>query len=102
MNEIDPNSTGKFKFDAFQDFMTRGDEVDAQEEELLQAFRDFDEFNKGLISAPEIRRKLSVMGEKLKIEEVEEMISKVDKDGDNQINYEEFKKMMTEWPNLYQ
>ena len=44
----------------------------------------------------EIRRKLSVMGEKLKIEEVEEMISRVDQDGDKKINYEEFKKMMTE------
>ena len=39
------------------------------------------------------------MGEKLKIEEVEEMISKVDTDGDKKINYDEFKKMMTgnEW-----
>ena len=35
------------------------------------------------------------MGEKLKIEEVEEMISKVDTDGDKKINYDEFKKMMT-------
>jgi calmodulin len=36
----------------------------------------------------------SIIGEKLSEEEVDEMIREADVDGDGQINYEEFVKMM--------
>lgn len=37
------------------------------------------------------------LGEKLSDEEVDEMIREADVDGDGQINYEEFVKMMVSW-----
>ena len=46
------------------------------------------------ISAPELRHIMTNLGEKLSDEEVDEMIREADIDGDGQINYEEFVKMM--------
>ncbi len=41
-----------------------------------------------------LRKLLASLGEKLSDEEVDEMIREVDIDGDGQINYEEFVRMM--------
>jgi calmodulin len=46
------------------------------------------------ISAAELRHVMTNLGEKLTDEEVDEMIKEADVDGDGQINYEEFVKMM--------
>ncbi len=46
------------------------------------------------ISAAELRHVMTNLGEKLTDEEVDEMIREADVDGDGQINYEEFVKMM--------
>ena len=48
----------------------------------------------GFISAAELRHVMTNLGEKLTDEEVDEMIREADVDGDGQINYEEFVKMM--------
>ena len=50
--------------------------------------------NQGFISAAELRHIMTNLGEKLTDEEVDEMIREADIDGDGQINYEEFVKMM--------
>ena len=64
------------------------------EEELKEAFRVFDKDQNGFISAAELRHVMTNLGEKLTDEEVDEMIREVDVDGDGQINYEEFVKVM--------
>jgi hypothetical protein len=48
----------------------------------------------GFISAAELRHVMTNLGEKLTDEECDEMIREADVDGDGQINYEEFVKMM--------
>ncbi|RYZ89307.1 MAG: hypothetical protein EOP04_07185 [Proteobacteria bacterium] len=53
-----------------------------------------DRDNNGFISAAELRHIMTNLGEKLSDEEVDEMIREADIDGDGQINYEEFVKMM--------
>ena len=57
------------------------------EEELLDAFQVFDKDQNGFISSAELRHVMTNLGEKLTEEEVDEMISEADKDGDGQINY---------------
>ncbi|KAL0346094.1 UNVERIFIED_CONTAM: Calmodulin [Sesamum radiatum] len=64
------------------------------EEELKEAFRVFDKDQNGFISAAELRHVMTNLGEKLTDEEVDEMIREADVDGDGQINYEEFVKVM--------
>ncbi|KAM0007038.1 putative EF-hand domain-containing protein [Helianthus debilis subsp. tardiflorus] len=48
----------------------------------------------GSISASELRHVMTNLGEKLNDEEVDETIREADVDGDGQINYEEFVKVM--------
>jgi len=48
----------------------------------------------GFISAAELRHVMTNLGEKLTDEEVDEMIREADVDGDGQVNYDEFVKMM--------
>jgi len=57
-------------------------------------FKVFDRDGNGFISAAELRHVMTNLGEKLTDEEVDEMIREADVDGDGQINYEEFVKMM--------
>ena len=45
----------------------------------------------------ELRFVMNNLGEKLTEEEIEEMILEADIDGDGQINYEEFVKLMTDY-----
>ena len=46
------------------------------------------------ICALQLRHVMTNLGEKLTDEEVDEMIREADVDGDGQVNYEEFVKMM--------
>ena len=58
------------------------------------ARREFDKDGNGFISAAELRHVMTNLGEKLTDEEVDEMIREADVDGDGQVNYDEFVKMM--------
>ena len=64
------------------------------DEELKEAFWVFDKDQNGLISAAELRHVMTNIGEKLTDEEVEEMIREADVDGEGQIDYDEFVKVM--------
>ncbi len=57
-------------------------------------FPVFDKDGNGTISAAELRHVMTNLGEKLTDEEVDEMIREADVDGDGQVNYDEFVKMM--------
>ena len=65
------------------------------EEEIREAFKVFDRDNNGFISAAELRHVMTSIGEKLTDEEVDEMIREADIDGDGQINYEEFVRVIS-------
>ncbi|KAI6694132.1 hypothetical protein NL676_021842 [Syzygium grande] len=71
-------------------------EGDSQEAELKEAFDVFDRDRDGVITVEELRLVLSSLGmrEGKRTEECEEMIRKVDVDGDGRINFDEFKRMM--------
>jgi Ca2+-binding EF-hand superfamily protein len=50
----------------------------------------FDKDQNGLVSAKELSRILTSLGEKMTIEEATECINDVDVDGDGNVNYEDF------------
>lgn len=66
----------------------------ARASQIREAFKVFDKDGNGYISAAELRHVMTNLGEKLTDEEVDEMIREADVDGDGQINYEEFVRMM--------
>ena len=65
------------------------------EEELRDTFRVFDKDGNGFISRSELRQVLEKMGEKISEAEIDDMIDEVDSDGDGEICYEEFVKMLS-------
>lgn len=57
---------------------------------MIQAFRIFDKDGDGYITMYELGQTLANLGERLSQAELQEMIGKVDKDGDNKLDYHEF------------
>jgi len=103
INEVDADGNGTIDFPEFLNLMARKMKDTDSEEELKEAFRVFDKDQNGFISAAELRHVMTNLGEKLTDEEVDEMIREADVDGDGQINYEEFVKvMMAKWGLLTQ
>lgn len=94
INEVDADGNGTIDFAEFLSLMARKMKDTDSEEELKEAFRVFDKDQNGFISAMELRHVMTNLGEKLTDDEVDEMIREADVDGDGQINYEEFVKMM--------
>ena len=69
-------------------------------EEILKAFRLFDDDDTGKISFKNLKRVAAELGEKIYDEELMEMIDEADRDGDGEINEEEFLRIMKK-TNLY-
>lgn len=59
-------------------------------EEILKAFRLFDDDETGKISLKNLRRVAKEIGENMTDEELQEMITEADRDGDGEINEEEY------------
>ena len=65
------------------------------DDEILGAFRAFDLDKNNYVGAAEIRHVLVNIGERVTDEEIDEMIRMVDRDGDGQVSFGEFYKMVT-------
>merc|ERR1712226_1151361 len=94
INEVDADGSGTIDFPEFLSLQARKMKDTDTEEELIEAFKVFDRDGSGFISAADLRHIMTNLGEKLTDEEVDEMIREADIDGDGQINYEEFVKVM--------
>ncbi|VAH90624.1 unnamed protein product [Triticum turgidum subsp. durum] len=73
-----------------------GKEGEAEDEDMKEAFRVFDENGDGFISAAELQAVLKKLGlaEARNLAAVQEMICNVDRDRDGQVDFGEFKCMM--------
>ncbi|KAL7413189.1 putative calmodulin [Mrakia frigida] len=94
VKEADVNKSGNIDFTEFVGMMTRNQKEVDWEEEIREAFEVFDRNKDGTISATNLKEVMVNLGEKVTLQEVEEMIKEADLDGDGSINYEEFVKMM--------
>ncbi|KAK2652441.1 hypothetical protein Ddye_012297 [Dipteronia dyeriana] len=98
MQEIDKDGDGYIDLDEFTEFHSvtgGGSAVDGSSKELKDAFDLFDVDKNGVISVSELHSVLKKLGEKCSMKDCAKMISQVDSDGDGNVNFEEFKKMMT-------
>ncbi|RLN30585.1 hypothetical protein C2845_PM05G02400 [Panicum miliaceum] len=99
IRDADADGNGTIDFAEFLGLMARkagagGDAGGDPDEELREAFKVFDKDQNGYISAGELRHVMINLGEKLTDEEVEQMIREADLDGDGQVDYDEFVRMM--------
>ncbi|XP_074585304.1 putative calcium-binding protein CML18 [Curcuma longa] len=98
--EMDSDGDGFVDLQEFADFHRRGGDCcgggddDGDSRELREAFDVYDLDGNGLISAEELHRVLSRLGEECSVKDCARMILSVDVDGDGNVNFEEFKKMM--------
>ncbi|RHY21456.1 hypothetical protein DYB32_009809 [Aphanomyces invadans] len=70
------------------------DNVIFSEDDILHAFKFIDLDKNTFIGAAEIRHILICMGELITDAEVDEMVRMVDRDGDGQVSFEEFRKLV--------
>ena len=94
IREVDLNGNGTIDFKEFMCLMVKKMKDNDFDEELQEAFKVFDRDQNGYISSHELRHTMTNLGENLTPEEVEEMIKEADIDGDGQVDYQEFVKMM--------
>ncbi|KAI3779017.1 hypothetical protein L2E82_08443 [Cichorium intybus] len=100
MEDIDTDSDGFINLEEFAGFLkgNAGDEDDGGIKELQDAFKLYDLNKNGLISASELHQILSRLGESCTVDDCTNMIKSVDSDGDGYVNFEEFRKMMSNNP----
>ncbi|XWS47565.1 hypothetical protein CRYUN_Cryun14cG0163200 [Craigia yunnanensis] len=99
MSEMDKDGNGYVDLDEFIAFHgtnnNNGEDSQCGNKELKDAFNMYDLDKNGLISANELHAVMKRLGEKCSLSDCRRMINQVDKDGDGNVNFEEFKKMMT-------
>jgi len=100
-NEMDKDGSGEVDFLEFCQFMA-GRMNDVDDPELLRvAFEIFDSDHSGGVTKAEVMEMIKDImkntGESLPEAEVDAMIAEADKDGDGQIDCEEFMKVMRDW-----
>jgi len=76
---------------------SRNERDENAEEEMREAFQIFDSDGNGTISAEELRQIMKNLGENLTDEEINDMVNEADLDGDGEIDYMEFVRMMFKW-----
>ncbi|KAK9147584.1 hypothetical protein Scep_006341 [Stephania cephalantha] len=90
VSEVDCNGDGFIDLDEFMEVVGGG-----KNDELMDAFMVFDCDKNGFISAKELRRVLVSLGhDECTLKECKLMIRGVDRDGDGQVSFEEFRSMM--------
>ena len=92
----DADGSGDIDFAEFVTLMAHKMADEKSEATLKAAFSVFDTSGDGFISAEEMRRIMINVGEPVTLDDVEQVIRKVDIDGDGVINYDEFTKVIIE------
>ena len=94
VQDADKNGTGMIDFAEFLEMMTAKIAERDPLEEIKKAFRLFDSEEKGKISFKDLKRVAKELGENMTDEELQEMIDEADRDGDGEINEEDFIRVM--------
>merc|ERR1712038_1171474 len=94
ISDIDKDGSGTIDFNEFLEMMTTKMSEKDSREEILKAFRLFDDDETGFITLKNLRRVAKEIGENMTDEELQEMIDEADRDGDGQVSEEEFLRIM--------
>ncbi|XP_034969111.1 uncharacterized protein LOC118084009 [Zootoca vivipara] len=92
--DIGKEGSGVIEFEDFLTMMTQKMSEKDTKEEILKAFRLFDDDGTGKISFKNLKRVSKELGENLTDEELQEMIDEADRNGDGEIDEEEFLRIM--------
>ena len=94
INDVDADGNGSIDFPEFVALMSKKMTETETREELKAAFSHFDKDGNGVIDRNELLLVMEQLGERLSDQEADEMMQEADCNGDGQIDFEEFVKMM--------
>ncbi len=92
--DVDKDGSGVIDYPEFLDMMTQKMAERDPREEMLKAFRLFDDDETGKISFRNLKRVAKELGENMTDDEITEMIEEADRDGDGEISEEEIMRIM--------
>ena len=92
MNKMDINNDGQIELDEFITFMKKIDEQD--EDTLKEVFAIFDKDDKGYLTPESVYHIFLSIGEKIKLEDITNVLKENDIDGDGNLNFQDFKMLM--------
>merc|ERR1711865_580899 len=92
--DVDTDGSGMIEFSEFLEMMTgKMGEKDSRED-IEKVFKLFDDVNTNKISFRNLARVAEELGENIDDEELQDMINQADRDGDGEINVDEFYRIM--------
>jgi len=95
IRSIDIDGNGEIEFNEFLEFMRRLDEQDEQDEDALkEVFMLFDRDEKGYLTPESVYHIFLSIGEKIKLEDITNILKENDIDGDGNLNFQDFKMLM--------
>jgi len=94
ISDVDDDGSGSIEYAEFLKMMTHKILNRDPKDEILKAFRLFDDDETGKISFKNLKRVAKELGERMTDEELQEMIDEADRDGDGEVNEEEFLRIM--------
>merc|ERR1712188_51271 len=94
VSDIDNDGNGTIEFAEFLQMMTGKKGEKDTREDIEKAFKLFDDDNTNKISFRNLARVAEELGENIDDEELQDMINQADRDGDGEINIDEFFRIM--------
>ncbi|XP_046853451.1 calmodulin-alpha-like [Xenia sp. Carnegie-2017] len=94
MNTVDFDGNGTIDFNEFVNMMININNNTLDETELVEAFRTFDNDDKGYIFSSELRTVLHYLGDNIPDEEINDIVKDARHGYNRKINFEEFKQMV--------
>ena len=94
ISDVDDDGSGTIEYEKFLRMMMHKILNKDPKDEILKAFWPFDDDETGKISFKNLKRVAKELGERMTDEELQEMIDEADRDGDGEVNEEEFLHIM--------
>merc|ERR1712086_1062906 len=94
VTDIDNDGNGTIEFTEFLMMMTAKMGEKDTREDIEKVFKLFDDYNTNKISFRNLARVAEELGENIDDEELQDMINQADRDGDGEINLDEFYRIM--------
>merc|ERR1712124_13939 len=94
IHSVDDDGDGEMDYDDFERMMEQKIINKDQKDDLMKAFSLIDDDQTGKISLKNLKRVAKELGETMSEEELMEVITESDKDGDGELSMEEFLAVM--------
>mmetsp|Transcript_38913 Transcript_38913/g.59132 ORF Transcript_38913/g.59132 Transcript_38913/m.59132 type:complete len:99 (-) Transcript_38913:50-346(-) len=92
--EVDDDNNGNCEYDEFLLLMSKKINEGQMDEEMMEAFKTFDNNNDGFIEEADLKRVLKEYNETLSDDEVKLMFKEIDSSNDGKIDFKDFILMM--------